>query len=70
MIDVTQSKGYVNDTLILSLLIFGFKRTHLGCSNKHGGSQCDAWKILGYCTHKYVEYMQVNCKKSCGVCGK
>ena len=47
------------------------------CSNKaaivYGDRQCDAWKSLGYCTdssHGYVQYMQENCLKSCGLCGK
>ena len=29
---------------------------------------CAYWATLGYCTHTYVNYMQSDCKKSCGLC--
>lgn len=32
-------------------------------------SNCKTWASSGYCTRQYVEYMGINCKKSCGKCG-
>ena len=40
------------------------------CENKDGDYKCDFWNNQEYCTGKYAQYMQENCMKSCGVCGK
>ena len=39
------------------------------CYNKADDSQCDLLERNGYCT-KHVEFMKVNCRKSCGYCGR
>jgi len=38
------------------------------CSNQDSEYYCTFWKDLDYCTKDYVEYMEANCKKSCGRC--
>jgi hypothetical protein len=32
-------------------------------------NNCPAWKDAGYCSGQHQEYMDTNCKKSCGKCG-
>lgn len=39
-----------------------------GVDCKDKNSNCSRWKSKGYCRHSYVEYMAINCPKSCNKC--
>lgn len=38
------------------------------CANILNDASCDFWEKEGHCTNTYAEYMETNCKKSCGYC--
>ena len=40
------------------------------CGNNVADFSCNVWSGAGFCTHTHVQYMQANCKESCGLCGK
>lgn len=37
-----------------------------GCSDKK--QSCSYWASMGYCETEYVEYMKINCPKTCKIC--
>jgi len=38
------------------------------CSCKDNSSKCAGWKGKGYCTSQYVDFMGLNCRKTCNKC--
>lgn len=38
------------------------------CSCKDNSSKCAGWKGKGYCTAQYVDFMELNCRKTCDKC--
>ena len=37
-----------------------------GCKDEFEG--CEKWKTAGYCV-KFPDFMQFNCRETCGTCG-
>ena len=54
-----------------SLWVMLSKWSRLDCDNTGLDTKCDDWASNGKCTNPtYAEYMEQNCRKSCGFCGK